>query len=268
MEKSIKVNGMTCQKCVKKINTKLKSAKGVKTVKVDLLNKQVKVNYNNKQTSIDKIKSEIEKLGYDTSNKKDSTIKGITYGLIPHIGCIGFIIASIIGATTLITLFKPLMMNRYFFYILILISLGFAAISSIFYLRKHSELNWAGIKENKGYLSTMFGLTLGINLLLFFVIFPLTANITIDETLDTTQLAGAGTDTQASMEQISLKVSIPCPGHAPLISNELKTLSGVKNIKYSFPDKFNVDYDSTQTTREDIFGLEVFKSYPALELSN
>ena len=198
----------------------------------------------------------------DSSYKKGEGVKqALIYGLVPHLGCIAFIIASILGATALMGIFKPLLMNRYIFYVLILISIGFATLSSVLYLRKKKLLNWNGIKKKKGYLGTMYGLTIGINLLLFFVIFPLTANASIGGDLTGAVIANG------NFNEILLEVDIPCPGHAPLISEELKTIEGVVSIDYGFPDKFTVIYDSAITDKLEILNLEVFDSYPANVLS-
>ena len=188
-----------------------------------------------------------------TKDKKSKTILGgIAYGLIPHIGCIMFIIGSILGATVLMQFFRPLLMNRYIFHYLILISIGFATLSSFLYLRKHKYLSWQGIKKKKGYLSIMYGSTIGINLVLFILIFPFLANFT-----------GAAIDDTTGLSLMQIKVDIPCPGHAPLISNELQTVNGVKGSKYSFPNNFDVYYDSSQTSEQEILSLEVFEEYPA-----
>jgi len=184
--------------------------------------------------------------------KGNNFLKGLFYGLIPHTGCILFIIGAVLGATVLMQFFKPLLMNRYIFYYLILISIGFAAASSFFYLKKNKLLHKEGIKSKKGYLSIMFGSTIGINLILFFLVFPLLANI--------------GSVSAQEMEDASLlkiSVNIPCPGHAPLISNELKTIQGVQGSKFSFPNDFDVYYDNSQTSKQEILSLEVFDAYPA-----
>ena len=67
--------------------------------------------------------------------------------------------------------------------------------------------------------------------------------------------------------QSSISVDIPCPGHAPLISNEVKTIPGVKGSEYSFPNNFEVYYDSSQTSEGEILALEVFDEYPATKLN-
>ncbi len=185
--------------------------------------------------------------------KGNNPLMGIAYGIIPHIGCILFIIAAVLGATVLMQFFRPLLMNRYIFHYLILISIGFATLSSFLYLRKNKFLSWEGIKKKKGYLSIMYGSTVGINLILFILIFPFLANITGNVTAE--EIPGASV--------LSISVDIPCPGHAPLISNEVKTVEGVKGSEYSFPNDFEVYYDPSITSEEEILSLEVFDEYPA-----
>lgn len=183
-------------------------------------------------------------------NRK-SPLRGIFYGILSHTGCILFIVAAILGATTLMQFFKPLLMNKNIFYYLILISILFATVSSYFYLRKNNALSKKGIKAKRNYLITMYSTTVGINLLLFFLIFPLTANF-----------VGASIDT-TGLDSISMEVKIPCPGHAPLITSELETINGVEKISYSFPNKFEVFYDSEITNQNEMLSLEVFNEYPA-----
>ena len=79
-----------------------------------------------------------EKPSCCSSNKKESKgfWSGLFYGLVPHTGCIAFIIFSILGVTTATALFKPLLMSRYFFYGLIIMSFLFATISAMIYLKK------------------------------------------------------------------------------------------------------------------------------------
>lgn len=203
---------------------------------------------------------ESEKLPACCKPKKEykgkNPLMGILYGIIPHIGCIMFIIAAVLGATILMQFFRPLLMNRYIFHYLILISIGFATFSSLIYLRKNKSLSWKGIKRKKGYLSIMYGSTVGINLILFFLVFPLVAGATGN--------VSAAEIGDSSL--FSISVDIPCPGHAPLITNELKTIQGVKGSEYNFPNKFNVYYDSGITSEEEILSLDVFEEYPATVL--
>ena len=177
---------------------------------------------------------------------------GILYGIIPHIGCILFILVSILSSAVLIGLFKPLLMNKYLFYWILGISFGFALISATLYLKKKCQCNLQEIRNNKGYLSIMLGTTIIINLLLFLFIFPLLANY----------VSGDAAIASGTYSTIDIKVNIPCSGHASLITGELKTLSGVKSVEFSFPNKFKVIYDQT-TTIDQILNLSIFKTYNA-----
>ncbi|MBW2999008.1 cation transporter, partial [Candidatus Woesearchaeota archaeon] len=260
---NINVQGMHCQSCVKTITSELSEEKGVNEVKVDLANDNVFVNYNEDEISSNKIKEIITSLGFSTDGKKpkkkNGFWKGLMYGLIPHTGCIAFLIGSVFGVSVLMKFFKPLLMSRYFFHFLILLSLAFATLSSVLYLKNNKLLSLNGIKKKKSYLATMYGLTIGINLLLFFVIFPLAANVSI-----------AGPTGNAILDdtsQIELDVDIPCSGHAPLISEELKTIEGVLGIEYK-SGNFIVTYDDSKTNEEEILSLEVFDEYSAKVVQN
>lgn len=211
----------------------------------------------------------------NADNSKKNIGQGILYGVIPHIGCIAFIIASVLGATLLTQLFRPLLMNRYFFYILIGISFLFATISAVIYLKRQGfitsnidkgkfEINVSSqiFKRKWKYLSTMYGTTIGVNLLLFLVIFPLLANVS----LFPTSVAGASAGI-SSLSSIKLKVDIPCSGHASLISGELKTINGIDGVQFSLPNTFDVTYDPAKTSKDQILSLEVFKTYKATVLS-
>jgi len=197
--------------------------------------------------------------------------QAILYGLIPHIGCIAFIIGSILGVTVLTQFFRPLLMNRNFFYILILISLLFATLASALYLRRLGFLSIDGIKKKWKYLATMYGTTIGVNLLLFMVIFPLLANVSVASSLPaaSSPLGGAAgsASTNENLAALKLKVDIPCSGHAPLISSELKTIAGVQDVKFSFPNNFDVTYDATKTNKQAILSLGVFQEYKATVVS-
>lgn len=187
--------------------------------------------------------------------KNKNVLQGIAYGLIPHIGCIMFVFAAIIGATALIQLFKPILMNKNIFYYLILISLGFATLSSFFYLKKNKKLSWSGIKDKKRYLLIMYLSVVGINILLFFFIFPFLAN------LGNSGVVSALDDNSTSFFEITSK--IPCPGHAPLISDEVKTMEGVKAVEYSFPNNFKIYYNPSLTSKQEILQLGIFEEFPA-----
>ena len=191
----------------------------------------------------------------ESESKRKNLLRGIAYGTIPHIGCILFVAGAVLGVSVFMELFKPILMNKNIFYYLILISLGFATLSSFFYLRKNKKLSWQGIKSKKGYLTVMYGSVVGINILFFFLIFPLFAN------LGTTGMVSALDNEGTSFLEITSK--IPCPGHAPLISDELKTLEGVKAVDYNFPNNFKIYYDSSLISKKEILKLEIFEEFPA-----
>jgi len=67
----------------------------------------------------------------------------------------------------------------------------------------------------------------------------------------------------ASLSSIILKVNIPCPGHAPLIIQELKKIEGVLDVEFTIPNLFEVKYDPSKTSKEKLLSLEVFNIYKA-----
>jgi copper chaperone CopZ len=151
---------------------------------------------------------------------------------------------------------KPFLLNRYFFYILIGLSIFFATISAIIYLKKNAILSFQGIKRKWKYLSILYGTTIFVNLLFFMVIFPYLANL---NRVQTPTFIGA-----TPLSSITLKVEIPCPGHAPLVIDELKKIEGVEDVKFSFPNLFNVKYDPSKTSKEKLLSLEIFNTYKAV----
>jgi len=263
MDAAIPVKGMRCKDCAEKIASRVGLLEGVDSVSVDLLHDKVHVTFDPDSATLDSIKSEIESLGYSVSGAhvKRSFAQGLAYGLVPHVGCIAFIIASVAGATALMQYFKPLLMNPYFFHILIGISFAFATLSSALYLRSNGMLSLAGMRKKRLYLSTMYGSTIGVNALLFLVIFPMLANVS---SVPLAAAAGDGiTGSAAALAWLKISVAIPCSGHAPLITDELKAVDGVKGVQFSMPNAFEVTYDSTKVTKETLLGLEVFKTYKA-----
>ena len=67
MKTIIKVDGMKCGKCAERVTNILKNA-GVDTVKVSLENKDVQVEYNENELSIEAVKSAIDDAGYTVLN--------------------------------------------------------------------------------------------------------------------------------------------------------------------------------------------------------
>jgi len=64
MKEILKVEGMSCGHCVSSIETNVGELTGVSTVKVDLANKEVSVEFDNAATLV-QIKETIEDQGYD-----------------------------------------------------------------------------------------------------------------------------------------------------------------------------------------------------------
>ena len=65
MQKSLKVEGMTCQHCVQIISDSLKNRAGIKTVGVNIDKKEVKVEYDEGKIELKEIFSEISALGFE-----------------------------------------------------------------------------------------------------------------------------------------------------------------------------------------------------------
>jgi len=197
--------------------------------------------------------------------KERGFLAGILYGLAPHTFCILFIVFTVLGVTTATTLLKPLLLNPYFFYLLIALSLIFATISAVIYLKKNGILSFQGIKRKWKYLSILYGTTISINLILFMVIFPITTNLNSGLPLTAAISSSFSERVQEKNSQsyLTLEVEIPCPGHAPLITGELKAIAGVENVNFRFPNKFDVNYNPTETSKEAILSLSVFNTYKA-----
>lgn len=67
---TIKINTMVCDLCVDRLNKAIGSTEGVKSVNVDLKNKQAVVTFDESITSLDKIEDVITATGYEANNKK------------------------------------------------------------------------------------------------------------------------------------------------------------------------------------------------------
>lgn len=66
MEKvTLNVEGMSCGHCVKAVEGSVGGLNGVSSVKVDLENKKVEVEFNQADVTLDKIKETIDDQGYD-----------------------------------------------------------------------------------------------------------------------------------------------------------------------------------------------------------
>jgi len=192
-----------------------------------------------------------------SQDQKKGFWSGLFYGLIPHSFCIAFIILSLVGATTAMVFLKRLLILPYFFQILIGLSLFFATLSAVFYLKRLELLSFTGIKKKWRYLSILYGVTLLVNLLFFMVIFPKLANFNSiknqPKVLSRSLMA----------LPVTLSVDIPCPGHATLIISELKKLPGIFSVTFRFPNLFEVQYDAAQVSLQEILNLDIFKNYKA-----
>jgi hypothetical protein len=186
-------------------------------------------------------------------DKPEGFWPGLIYGLLPHSFCIAFVIFSIVGATTATTIFRKFLILPYFLHLLIGLSFVFATLSALFYLKRNDCLSNEGIKVKWQYLLILYGTTVGINLAMFTVILPAMANFKSEPRKMT--LASTG------LTKATLKVAIPCPGHSPLITEELKKIPGVEEVFFRLPNYFEIGFDSQKTTLEKILGVEVFRTY-------
>ena len=188
----------------------------------------------------------------DIKKKNKGFLSAIFYGLLPHTFCIGFVVFSVIGATTATAFFKDFLLIPYFFHLLVAISFVFATISAFIYLKRNDCLCAGGIKNKWKYLASLYLITIFVNLSVFFFVFPALANMG--------QANITGLD---QLSALSIKVDIPCSGHAPLIIDELKKDNGVSAVKFAMPNTFEIKYNPQKTSPERITALEIFKTYKA-----
>ena len=64
-QETVKVEGMTCQHCVQIITDALKNIAGLNTVNVDLVKKEVSVEFNENKTTLQKISDKIIEVGFE-----------------------------------------------------------------------------------------------------------------------------------------------------------------------------------------------------------
>lgn len=193
------------------------------------------------------------------SSEKINFSQGILYGLLPHSFCIFFIIFSILGVTVATAFLKRFLLNYYFFPLLILISFIFAVLSAVIYLKRMQSLNLEGIKKHSRYLTVLFTTVIGINLLLYLIVFPAIAN------LGYSQKINSAISKQNNLSTKTIKVNVPCSGHAPLIINELEKVDGVVAVKYRLPNLFDITFNSSKTNLSKILKLPIFNSFKAQE---
>jgi len=180
-------------------------------------------------------------------------LSGLLSGLLPHSFCIAFIILTAIGATALTGLLKSVLLVPFFFQILIGLSLFLASVSALVYLWKNSLLSFTGIKKKWRYLLVLYGMTVGMNLLMFAVVLPRMANIG--------PIGQPKILSERNTTSIVLVVEIPCPGHAQLIIDELKKSPGVNNVVFKSPNFFEVNFDPQKFSLSGLLSLEIFKTF-------
>lgn len=197
--------------------------------------------------------------------KRKGFLSGVLFGLIPHSFCIAFIIFSIIGTVTATAFLKKFLLIPHFFYFLVFVSLLLATISSAIYLKKTDCLCASGIKIKWKYISTLYSMTILVNLLMFFVVLPALANVNLQKSPasgNTTDQTSPGTEN--SLVELSIEVQIPCSGHASLIIDEIRKNCNVQFVKFEMPNRFEIKYDPVMTTPDKIISLDIFKTYPAI----
>lgn len=249
------VDDLHCIDCMHLLEGRLKNYDGVVDVKVNLSGSSVYVKFDETKITKDMVRAIITKQIYSGESKKSGILRGFIFGLIPHIGCLIFILGSVFGVTFFMDVFSPLLRNRNFFFVLIFLSLFFTASSGILYLKRNKMLSVSGIKLKWKYLSLMFFSTILINIILFFGVFPLLANASNSQQQNSLD---------DSYSELNLTVDIPCTGHAPLITEELKKLEGVYNVKFFFPDIFNVKFNPDIVSKGQILNISIFKEYPVV----
>lgn len=189
------------------------------------------------------------------SNKENSNknfLQATLYGLLPHSFCVAFVIFSIIGTVTFTSFLKKILITPYFFHLLVLLSLLLATISGIIYLKKTGNLNVAGIKNKYKYLTILYSTTILVNLLMFFVVFPVLANINSNNP-----------NQENYTNNLIISVQIPCSGHAPLIIDELKNINGISSIYYKLPNIFEIKYNSNTVSEKEIISSDIFNDFKA-----
>ncbi|MFA5086868.1 MAG: hypothetical protein WC470_01030 [Candidatus Paceibacterota bacterium] len=181
-------------------------------------------------------------------------LSGVLYGLLPHSFCVAFILFSIAGSVAAAAFLKQFLLIPYFFHFLILLSLGLATLSGALYLKKTGYLSFAGAKNKWKYLTSLYSMTIAINVLMFFVVFPTLANVS----------SAPPANQEEYSANLSVSVQIPCSGHAPLIIDEIKKDEGVSFVTFKLPNIFEIQYNPEKTSPQKITGLEVFKTYKAI----
>jgi hypothetical protein len=182
---------------------------------------------------------------------KKSFWSGIVYGLVPHTFCIAFFVLSLVGATLSAAVVKKFLLLPYFFLILTILSLLFATLAAFFYLKNNQCCSAKGIRKKYKYLIVLYATTVTTNILMAYIIIPVFINK--QSTIPVNQ--------NVQLAITNIEVQIPCPGHAPLIIDEVRKVSGVENVSFKMPRTFEIAYNSQKTSLENITNLEIFKTF-------
>ena len=196
----------------------------------------------------------------EKNTKNTGILSGILLGILPHSFCIAFAIFSMLGAITASAFLKKFMLIPNFFFFLVIISLAISTISSIIYLKRNKCLCVLGIKNKWGYITALYSGTILVNLLMFFIILPMLANINPQKE---PEKYTAVQNQKNSLSDLTLSVQIPCSGHAALIIDEIKKNCDIQSIVFSLPNTFSIKYDPQKISPEKIASLEIFKTYEA-----
>ena len=159
--------------------------------------------------------------------------KGLIAGFIPHSFCILFIIFSLLGSVFGASVAQRFLLIPNFFPFLIALSLVFATFSAWIYLRRQSCCSAKGLKGNWKYLAVLYGTTLAINIVFIYLIFPALATVNNEQ---------KQVNAQSVANHLTIKVDIPCSGHASLIISELKKAKGVSQVSYVPLETFEIGY--------------------------
>lgn len=192
---------------------------------------------------------EKQNCGQNGNEIKSGLINGIISALIPHAGCIFFILITLFGISAGSVFLKKFILISWSFPVLFFLSFLLASISSFFYFKRNCC-------DNKTrYISILLGSVLFVNGLLFYIVFPWIANVN----------GRAPENINIKLSEMKLKVQIPCSGHASLIVDELKNI-GVTEVVYSDPDEFDVKYDESKISKSEIIGVSILKEFKAIEI--
>lgn len=182
---------------------------------------------------------------------KSNFWSGIIYGIIPHTFCILFFILSIVGAASGAAIAKRFLLIPNFFLLLTVLSILSATLATIFYLKKNKCCTIAGLKNKAKYVSTLYAITIITNIFFIYIVMPALANNQNQEV----------PNNLTALSIATIEVQLPCPGHAPLITEEIKTIPGVKTVTFRMSRTFEIAYDPKATSIEEIKALTIFKTF-------